>query len=145
VVARYLLDINVLIALAWPAHVDHQHAHAWFRRSRGEGFATCPLSQLGFVRISSNPKFTKLPASPRDALALLDRITALREHVFWPDTLSCNEAMEGPELIAGHQQLTDRYLVGLARSHGGVLATFDRGIPTSGRFRDVVEQIGARR
>jgi toxin-antitoxin system PIN domain toxin len=142
VVARYLLDVNVLIALAWPAHLHHGEAHAWFRENRGAGFATCPLTQLGFVRLSSNPKFTKEVVMPKAAMALLERITALREHVFWPGALSCQEAFGDVQLIAGHQQLTDLYLLGLARTNSGILATFDGSVPSRGIFRDHVEFIG---
>jgi uncharacterized protein len=123
--------------------MHHGEAHSWFRKSRQKGFATCPLTQLAFLRLSSNPKFTKEAVSPRTALALLDRITRLDEHVFWPGVLSCQEAMDDAELIAGHQQLTDLYLLGLARSNDGVLATFDRSVPAGGVFRERVEFIGA--
>ncbi len=142
--ARYLLDVNVLIALAWPSHLHHGEALDWFRAHRREGFATCPITQLGFVRISSNPKFTKQAVPPMAAIALLSRITALPEHAFWPAPLSCAEAFDGVQLIAGHQQLTDLYLLGIAREQKGILATFDATVPSRGVFRDHVEIIGAR-
>jgi hypothetical protein len=138
VVARHLLDVNVLLALAWPAHVHHGEAHAWFQKHRQSGFATCPLTQLGFVRISSNTKFTKEAVTPNTAFLLLERITALREHVFWPDALSCKKAFENAPLFAGHRQLTDLYLIGLARGNGGMFATFDRSVPMSGTFGESV-------
>lgn len=120
--------MNLLIALAWPTHVHHEDAHAWFGRNRKSGFRTCPLTQTGFVRISSNPKFIAEAVSPADALTLLHQITALPEHEFWPDSLSFNEALrKAGRLMAGHQQVTDAYLVGLALSRGGILATLDRG------------------
>ena len=75
-------------------------------------------------------------------MGLLDRITALTEHVFWPDNLTCKEAMEGAELIVGHQQLTDFYLLGLAWKNNAVLATFDRSVSSAGPFRDRVELLG---
>jgi toxin-antitoxin system PIN domain toxin len=142
VVAHYLLDVNVLLALAWPNHMHHGEAHGWFQRRRHKGFATCPLTQLGFVRISSNPKFTKDAVPPATALGLLDRLTGLREHSFWPDLLSCKEALASNQLIVGYRQLTDLYLLGLAQSHSGELATFDRSIPTEGRSAKLVEIIG---
>jgi toxin-antitoxin system PIN domain toxin len=142
VVARYLLDVNVLLALAWPSHLHYSDAHSWFQKNRNKGFATCPLTQLGFARLSSNPKFTKDAVSPQTAIALLDRITTLPEHSFWADALSCKDALESDQLISGHQQLTDFYLLGLVRSNGGVLATFDRSVPTGGVFRKRVELIG---
>jgi len=145
VVARYLLDVNVLVALGWRSHLHHGEALAWFRQNRSQGFATCPLTQLGFIRLSCNPKFTKDAVKPGEAVALLDRITALPEHVFWPDKLGCRDAFEGVGLIAGHQQLTDLYLRGLARANGGVLATFDGSVPSGGEFQALVEYIGGAR
>jgi toxin-antitoxin system PIN domain toxin len=124
----YLLDVNLLIALAWPSHIHHELAQTWFRRGRRSGFRTCPVTQAGFVRISSNPKFTSAAVAPVDALALLDRITNLPEHEFWPDDVSLQDALSKIRpLVAAHRQVTDAYLAGLARAHGGILATLDRG------------------
>jgi predicted nucleic acid-binding protein len=92
------------------------------------GFRTCPLTQTGFVRLSCNPRFTPDAVSPADALGLLNRITALPHHAFWPDDLSLREALEGERLLIGHRQIADAYLVALAGAHGGFLATFDRGV-----------------
>ncbi len=124
----YLLDVNLLIALAWPSHVHHGEAHLWFEHKRKAGFRTCPLTQTGFVRISSNPKFTAEAVSPADAIALLHQITVLPEHEFWPDSLTFDQALQKTgRIMAGHRQVTDAYLTGLALSHGGLLATLDRG------------------
>jgi uncharacterized protein len=125
--------------------MHHGEAHAWFRKNRRRGFATCPLTQLGFIRLSSNSRFTKDAVSPLTAIALLDRIATLSEHTFWPDALPCIEALESDQLIAGHQQVTDFYLLGLARRNDGVLATFDRSVPRGGAFRKRVEMIGGQR
>lgn len=123
----YLLDVNVLIALAWPSHVHHSHAQRWFARKSAAGFRTCPLTQLGFVRISSNPKFTAAAVSPRDALRLLERITALPGHKFWPANLDVVDSF-GRTAILGHRQILDAYLIELARAHRGVLATLDQAV-----------------
>lgn len=123
-----LLDVNVLIALAWPSHMHHLEAQEWFARNRSRGFRTCPLTQTGFVRISSNRKFTLDSVTPAAALLLLDRITTLPEHEFWPDDLPVRAALSTFRLISGPRQVADAYLLGLAASHGGVLATLDRGI-----------------
>ena len=126
--SRYLLDVNLLIALAWPSHVHHAEAQSWFLRKRKAGFSTCPLTQTGFVRVSSNPKFIADAVSPADALSLLHEITRLPEHEFWPDTLSLDDALRKVgRLMAGHQQVTDAYLTGLALARAGILATLDRG------------------
>ena len=124
----YLLDVNVLIALVWPLHVHHGHCQSWFATRRESGFATCPLTQIGFVRISSNPRFTPNAVSPPEAMLLLSRIVALPEHQFWPDDLPLGGAIAAGPLLAGHRQITDAYLVGLARKNGGRLATLDRGV-----------------
>jgi toxin-antitoxin system PIN domain toxin len=125
----YLLDTNVLIALAWPNHVHHHESLAWFQKKAVDGFRTCPITQTGFVRISSNPAFSKHAVMPFEALSLLARITELPGHGFWPDDLSFADAVAGgPLVITGHRQVTDLYLLRLAARHGGVLATLDRGI-----------------
>jgi toxin-antitoxin system PIN domain toxin len=123
----YLLDVNLLIALAWPSHVHHYIAQRWFTKKRLAGFRTCPLTQIGFVRISSNPKFTPDAVSPHEALLLLERVTTLPEHKFWPADLALSEAIAKLEPIVGHRQITDGYLLALARSRRGILATLDRG------------------
>lgn len=124
-----LLDVNLLIALAWPNHLHHRAAHEWFgQRSKG-GWATCPMTQCAFVRVSSNPRILEDAVSPMEALALLRRMLEWPGHVFWPDDLS----LEGSRFhdafgIGGHRQITDAYLLALAVKHGGLLATFDAGI-----------------
>jgi len=123
----YLLDVNVLIALAWPNHVHHVEARGWFVRKGAAGFSTCPMTQTGFVRVSSNPAFTSNAVRPAEALALLDRIIRLPGHDFWPDDLSLPAALQSRSPIIGHRQVTDAYLVALAIGHGGVLATLDKG------------------
>jgi hypothetical protein len=129
----YLLDTSVLIALAWPNHVHHGQAVDWFRAKGAAGFRSCPITQAGFVRISSHPSFGAHAASPVDALGLLKRITVMREHEFWPDDLPLTEAFEDRLLPATHRQLTDAYLLALAVRHGGILATLDRGIASLAR------------
>jgi hypothetical protein len=125
----YLLDTNVLIALLWPSHTDHEPAVRWFTRHRARGWATCPLTEAAFVRIVSNPAFSRDAVTPREAAGLLAANTAAGDHVFWPDELpfAAAAACAGPRLV-GHQQVTDAYLLGLALKRGGVLATLDHGI-----------------
>ena len=121
----YLLDVNVLLALAWPFHVHHPIAVGWLKRNLRAGFRTCPLTQMGFVRISMNAGFTNPPASPSEALALLDQFTALPHHGFWPDDIPLSHALHR-RMFFGHQQVTDSYLVAMAEAHDGVFATLDR-------------------
>ena len=125
----YLLDTNMLIALFWPSHAQHQLAARWFGRHRSKRWASCPLTESGFVRIVSNPAFSRDAVSPRDAATLLAANTAADDHVFWPDEVPFADAsaFAGPRLV-GHQQVTDAYLLGLAIKRGGMLATLDEGI-----------------
>ena len=129
----YLLDINVVLALAWPSHVYHVNAQQWFARKRTAGFRTCPLTEIGFVRISSNPRFTADAVSPITALALLERIKDLPGHEFWPDDLPIDGALESFAGIVGYRQVTDAYLLAVAQARDGILATLDRGTLTLGR------------
>jgi hypothetical protein len=128
-VKGYLLDVNVLIALAWPHHVCHSQAHRWFERHASAGWATCPMTQTAFVRISSNPGIISAAVSPRDAHALLAVMMKHPTHQFWADDVSLDAF--SPELVAslvGHRQVTDAYLLKLSLEHEGRLATFNRGI-----------------
>jgi toxin-antitoxin system PIN domain toxin len=139
----YLLDVNILIALTWPQHVHHTLTHAWFERTGRQAWASCPLTQLGFVRISSNPKIIANAVSPRAAATVLAKMVALSGHTFWADDLPVNglAAMSGTALT-GHRQVTDAYLIELARHHDGVLATLDAGLaellPVAERTRHVL-------
>jgi uncharacterized protein len=125
----YLLDTNLLIALLWPSHEKHDLALKWFTRHRAKGWATCPFTQAGFIRIVSNPAFSRDAVQPREAIQVLAANTTAKDHAFWPDELPCAEAVafSGVRLI-GHQQVTDAYLLGLAIRRGGMLATLDQRI-----------------
>jgi hypothetical protein len=121
-----LLDTNLLIALLWPSHERHELAVKWFTRQRGKGWATCPFTQAGFVRIVSNPAFSRDAVQPREAVQVLSANTAAKDHEFWPDELpfAGAAAFAGARLM-GHQQVTDAYLLGLALNRGGALATMN--------------------
>lgn len=125
----YLLETNMLIALLWPSHAQHERVVKWFTRHRARGWASCPLTESGFVRVVSNPAFSRDAVTPREAASLLAVNTAADDHVFWPDDVphTAAAAFAGPRLV-GHQQVTDAYLLGLALKRGGVLATLDERI-----------------
>ena len=126
-----LLDLNVLIALAWPNHVHHEVALRWFKDNQPLGWATCPATQSGFVRISANRRVIPEAASPQEAVLLLRKITALANHTFWADDAPLVDSEYlAPEKIQGFRQVTDAHLLALALRHGGRLATLDRGIPS---------------
>ncbi len=125
----HLLDVNVLIALAWPSHTHHEAAHRWFSVENSKGFATCPMTQCGFVRISANPRIISDAVSVEKALAHLRLIAAHPHHVFWPDHVDISLEKGIPvSSLQGHRQVTDFYLAALAFERDGKLATFDLGI-----------------
>jgi len=62
-----LLDVNVLVALFDPNHTLHEPAHRWFETERESGWATCPITENGLVRVLSNPKYPGRQTTVRDA------------------------------------------------------------------------------
>ena len=143
-----LLDVNLLIALAWPSHVHHQPAHAWFSAHAASGWATCPVTQCDFVRISSNPGIIPEAVAPQQALSLLEEIVSHPHHVFWPDEIPLvGEETVPTQLLFGHRQVTDAYLLALAIHNRGQLATLDRGmtslVPADGSRRDALAIVPA--
>lgn len=123
-----LLDANILIALAWPAHARHKAAISWFRGIRDEGWATCPFTEAAFVRITSNPRMQPHSVTPEAVILLLNTLTGQSGYEFWPDDLPLRIILERTAKITGHNQITDAYLLALARLRGGRLATLDSGI-----------------
>ena len=125
----YLLDTNVLVALLWPSHGHHETAVRWFARTRAKGWATCPLTEAGFVRIVSNPAFSRDAVTPREAAGVLAANASASDHTFWrmDQPFAGGAAFAGARLV-GHQQVTDAYLLGLALHRGGMLATLDQQI-----------------
>ena len=129
--AGFLLDVNVLIAMAWPTHRDHEKVLEWLAHHAREGWATCPLTQTSFVGILSNPAFSANALTPMDALTLLRANLAHPAHRFWADEVSLIDSLEPfAQKLTGHQQVTDAYLLGLAIHKKGRLVTMDRGVRT---------------
>jgi len=129
--AGFLLDVNVLIAMAWPTHRDHEKVLEWLAHHAREGWATCPLTQASFVRILSNPTFSANALTPTDALTLLQANLAHPAHRFWADEVSLIDSLEPfAQKLVGHQQVTDAYLLGLAIHKKGKLVTMNRGVRT---------------
>lgn len=118
-----LLDANVLLALAWPNHQHHVAAQRWLRAEAAEGWATCALTQLAFIRLSSNPAYSSAAVTPKAAAQLLAQLTRAKGHQFWKDISAA-----APSLYAraeGHRQVNDAYLVALAARRRGRVVTFD--------------------
>jgi toxin-antitoxin system PIN domain toxin len=124
-----LLDVNVLVALFDPDHVHHEAVHGWFAVNREAGWATCPLTENGLIRILSNPAYAAAPEMPAAILRRLEAFCASGGHVFWADEVSLRDSRLFERTApATHRQVTDVYLLGLAKRKGGRLATFDGGI-----------------
>lgn len=129
--ARALLDVNVLLALFDESHLHHVASRSWLQRNIAHGWASCPITQAGFIRIISQPGYSR-PIPIPTAIELLGSATRSTHHEFWPDDVSLLDGdLFDPQKIHGSRQLTDLYLLGLAVKHGGVLVTFDATIPLS--------------
>jgi toxin-antitoxin system PIN domain toxin len=130
---RALLDVNFIIALLDPDHAFHERAHDWWAANMKRGWASCPLTENGVVRIMSNPNYSgKTRFTPGDLIARLRKFAGRSNHEFWPDEISlCDEKIFAAERIHSSRQLTDLYLLALATKHHGRLVTFDKGIPLS--------------
>jgi uncharacterized protein len=144
--AGSLLDVNVLVAMAWPTHRAHEKAHKWLLRHAHEGWATCPMTQTAFVRILANPAFSPNALTPVDALELLRANLDHPAHRFWGDEIGFAEAVQPfADRLLGHQQVTDAYLLGLAIHKKGKLVTMDQAIlalvPDRSQGREIIAVI----
>jgi hypothetical protein len=125
-----LLDVNLLVALFDPHHVHHDIAHDWFADHRANGWATSVITENGLVRVLSNPSYPHGPVRAVDALARLRMFCDSADHTFWERTVSLRDArVFDAAALSGYRHLTDIYLLGLAKTIGGVFATLDRTIP----------------
>jgi hypothetical protein len=121
-----LADVNVLVSLAWPNHVHHAQSRAWFAEFGMKGWATCPITEAGFVRVSSNRRVIPDARSVGDAVGVLRALRLVGSHEFWTDDVSPADC---PELdfagLTGYRQVTDAMLAALTGRRGGTLVTFD--------------------
>jgi len=134
-----LLDVNVLVAIAWPNHTGHRAARAWLGGAARRAWATTPFTEAGFVRVSSN-RALPTSTSPRIAVDMLRRLCAIGGHEFWPDEVRfVTGDLDSTRELRGHRQVTDAHLLALARTNLGRLVTFDRGlVQLAGSETDVV-------
>jgi len=123
-----LLDINLLLALSDPMHIHHPLAHRWFAEKGQHAWATCPLTENGFIRIASHPNYPNRPGDVTAVLAIFRQLCEAPGHRFWPEDTSILQILE-PDAIITHAQITDVYLLGLAVHKRGKLATLDQRIP----------------
>lgn len=128
---RYLLDINVLIALIDPAHVQHDNAHKWFAAKGQKAWATCPITENGLLRIVGHPRYPNSPGSPAVVAGLLRSFQGSPGHAFWPDDVSLLDPQHvNAARVLDSAHVTDTYLLALARAHDGQLASFDQRLVT---------------
>ena len=128
---RALLDINVLLALLDSDHVDHKLARDWINAEIRHGWASCAITQNGFVRIISHPRYPN-PVSPSQAIDLLARAASTEHHEFWPCTISVLDSkLVEHKRVHGPKQVTDAYLLALATAHEGRFVTFDQSVAIS--------------
>ncbi|HEV2646624.1 MAG TPA: TA system VapC family ribonuclease toxin [Acidobacteriaceae bacterium] len=126
---RYLPDLNCLIALADPDHPHYGTAKQWFVQDGSKGWGVCPLTEAGFVRVTTNPSYGRRARTVSQATAILAGFTRSPGYFYWPIERPW-AVLTAPfvDRIFGHQQVTDAYLLGLAVQQRGVLITFDRGL-----------------
>lgn len=130
-----LLDVNALVALAWDSHVHHDAVRTWFAAKSADGWATCPVTESGFVRVSSNPNVLPSSIGADAARGVLSALRAVGGHRFLVNDVSLTDPEIPP--VAGYRQVTDAQLLTLARRHGSRLVTFDAGVAALAEGRDV--------
>jgi len=129
-----LADINVLVALSWPNHVHHAQSRAWFAQFAASGWATCPITEAGFIRVSSNRRVVPDARSVGEAVAVLRALRAVGRHQFWTDDVSPVDSPEVDfEALSGYRQVTDAMLASLAGRRGGRFVTFDAAAASLGQ------------
>lgn len=138
-----LPDVNLLLALAWPNHQFHGAARSWFSARTGT-WHTCAVTQLGFVRLSSNPAYTAHAKTPHEAVLLLAGMVRHPRHRFVDESspLDGERFTDIARNLQGHKQVTDAYLIHLARDRGLHLATCDRRLQVVCPFPDLVRVVG---
>lgn len=128
----WLFDVNVLLAIADSSHVFHGAIHSWLQNHAGTVWASCPITENGFVRVLCQPAYRGSRVGAAEAVEMLREMKRARgrTHVFWPDEISLTDAaVVRAERLAGHGQISDVYLAALAHARGGRLVTFDSGVP----------------
>ena len=128
-IRKHLLDLNVLIALVDSAHQHYQKAQNWFISSGKYRWGLCPLTEAGFLRVTTNPAYRPKPRTFGESIAILQILKGHTNYWFWEIDKSWVE-LTAPfaARIFGHQQVTDAYLLGLAIKEKAALVTFDKGI-----------------
>lgn len=130
-----LLDVNALVALAWDSHIHHARIRQWFDENARQGWSTCPITESGFVRVSTNPKVLPSPIGVVDARRVLAALRSAAGHRFLVDDVSIVDGDYPP--IVAHRQVTDAHLLTLARRRNTRLVTFDAALASLAQGQDV--------
>lgn len=126
---KHLLDVNVLIALTEPGHENYERTQQWFNSHADSPWGACPLTEAGFLRITTNSAFRPGPRTFEQAIAILQALKRHPGYWFWEINRSWVDlTVRFSHRVFGHRQVTDAYLLGLAIQEDGVLVTFDRGM-----------------
>jgi uncharacterized protein len=124
---KYLLDVNALLALAHQDHADHEKVSVWFKEAAGaaSAFLTCPITELGFLRVSMQAGLSRNLDAAQGTLSGMKKSSCV-PFDFVPDSAATDKL---PPYVRTPAQLTDGYLLQLAKANGAKLATLDAGIP----------------
>jgi hypothetical protein len=138
----FLLDVNLLLALTDPMHIHHKSAHRWFLETGQRAWATCALTENGFIRIASHPNYPNRPGGVTVVFDIFRRLCEVPGHHYWAEDISILKILE-PDAVITHAQITDVYLLGLAVHRKGKLATLDQRIPVAAvrSGRKALEQV----
>ncbi len=135
------MDVSFLVALAWETHQFHQVARDWLEKNKGLGWATCAITQLGFIRISCQPSiFGAHARTPEQARLLLTHYIAEKNHTFFSELPSPSNCAEFSRIM-GPNKVTDAYLISLARFHHSRFVTFDKRLASLTSNKSLVEII----
>lgn len=129
-----LPDVNVLVALHDRKHIGHDKAHTWFEQCKDLAWATCPMTENGFLRVFTQTQYPNNLTGVSDTLFLLENLiqTYSKTHHYWSDIVSMRDkTLFDPKIMRGHKQITDVYLLGLCQSNGATFVTLDTGITTA--------------
>jgi toxin-antitoxin system PIN domain toxin len=128
----YLLDVNVVIAMIDPGHIAHDDAHRWLESLDGSSWALSPVIENGVIRIVGNPRYPNSPGSPAAVVMIVRALRGASRCQFWDDDISLigTDGIDASKILTS-AQVTDTYLLALAKAHDGKLATFDRKLSTA--------------
>jgi uncharacterized protein len=136
-----LLDVNVLLALAWPNHQFHDAVVERLDRRPSPTWATCLLTELGFVRLSSNPAIVDVRRSPAESIDMLQQLKEDEHHLYCDVLPSLASVQNAFKPLLGHQQVTDAYLIAVAAANNATLLTLDQRLVATVVGGDRVEAL----